>query len=210
MAGPRYLLFANGTWPKEAVWGQLVKNADQILACDGAAMKCAEHGVVVDAVLGDMDSIEEGFLNEIKNEQRTKVIPIVNQDSNDLVKSMRWAIENGASHLDILAVEGGDSGHHFAAVMALCEVPFSCKIHTDSSTIELLQKNPYIHDSIVTGTSFSLFAIGEVQGLSIKGSQWDVTSITLKPSTRGLHNTARSQRLEISWDNGTLLLFLNH
>ena len=210
MGEDRYLLVANGTWPRDEIWQPLVTEAKRIIACDGAAMKCAEMGVKVDAIIGDMDSIDAAYLETLKKEQSTLLVPRTDQTTNDLVKAMYWAIEQGAEHLDLMAVEGGDSGHQFASMMALCEVPFQSQIHTNTSTVELLQNGVYTNASLPRGTVFSLFAIGEVKGVTIKGSEWDLSSVELLPSTRGLHNATASDTLEITWNSGTVLLFLNH
>lgn len=209
MAEHHYLIVANGDWPRIESLRSLTESSSKIIACDGAAEQCIEKKIPFDAVIGDMDSLSEKFKSQLNQRNDIQFIVQEGQYENDLVKAMKWAIEDGAKHIDVVGVEGGEIDHQFAAIMALCEVQFSTRIHTTKSTVELIEKSGYYNASILKGSTFSLFAVGEVKGLSVSGCKWNLENKSMHPGTHGLHNVVTENFLEIQYTSGLLLLFLN-
>mgnify|MGYP001280478599 CR=1 FL=1 len=209
MAEHHYLIVANGDWPEIESLRSLTESSWKIIACDGAAEQCIEEKIPFNVVIGDMDSISEKFRSQLNLRNDIQFIVQEGQHENDLVKAMKWAIEDGAKHIDIVGVEGGEVDHQFAAIMALCEVQFSARIYTSKTTVELIKKSGYQNTSLLKGSTFSLFAVGEVKGLSVTGCKWNLENKSMHPGTNGLHNIVAENRLEIQYKSGLLLLFLN-
>ena len=209
MAEHHYLIVANGDWPEIESLRSLTESSWKIIACDGAAEQCIEEKIPFNVVIGDMDSISEKFRSQLNLRNDIQFIVQEGQHENDLVKAMKWAIEDGAKHIDIVGVEGGEVDHQFAAIMALCEVQFSARIYTSKTTVELIKKSGYQNTSLLKGSTFSLFAVGEVKGLSVTGCKWNLENKSMHPGTNGLHNIVTENRLEIQYKSGLLLLFLN-
>ncbi len=209
MAEHTYLIIANGHWPNEEIWRPLVKSANHVVACDGAAHQCLENRVKMHTVIGDMDSLSEEIQTQLQRDSEIDFLRKKGQNENDLVKALRWAINNGATSIDVLGIEGGDLAHQFAAILALCEVPSNARLHTTQSTIEFIPQEGYRNCSIEKNTVFSLFSIGEVKGIEITGAKWNLKNETLRAGTQGLHNQTEDECLEINFSSGQLLLFLN-
>ena len=209
MAEHHYLIVANGDWPEIESLRSLTESSWKIIACDGAAEQCIEEKIPFNVVIGDMDSISEKFRSQLNLRNDIQFIVQEGQHENDLVKAMKWAIEDGAKHIDVVGVEGGEIDHQFAAIMALCEVQFSARIYTSKTTVELIKKSGYQNTSLLKGSTFSLFAVGEVKGLSVTGCKWNLENKSMHPGTNGLHNIVTENRLEIQYKSGLLLLFLN-
>tara|TARA_Y100000766_G_scaffold155809_1_gene133752 strand:- start:3643 stop:4275 length:633 start_codon:yes stop_codon:yes gene_type:complete len=209
MAEQTYLITANGVWPERDIWQQLAMDANHIVACDGAAQQCLRNQVEMQTVIGDMDSLSSDAQHQIHRNSKIQVVRQESQNENDLVKAIRWSVENGASSIEIIGIEGGDFSHQFAAILALCEVPANTRLHTTQCTIELLPKEGYSNCSIEIGGSFSLFAIGEVEGIQVSGARWNLKDETLTAGTQGLHNQTKEECLEIKYNSGQLLLFLD-
>jgi len=208
MADETYLIMANGIWPERDIWQQLVMDANHIVACDGAAQQCLRNQVEMQTVIGDMDSLSSDALHQIQRNSKIQLVRQESQNENDLVKAIRWSIESGASSINIIGIEGGDISHQFAAILALCEVPSNTQLHTSKCTIELVSKEGYKNCSIEIGTSFSLFSIGDVEGIQISGARWNLKDERLTAGTKGLHNQTKEECLEIKYNSGQLLLFL--
>lgn len=209
MAEQNYLIIANGHWPEEEIWRPLVKNANHVVACDGAAHQCLENHVKMQTVIGDMDSLSKEIQSQIQRETNVRFLRQEGQDENDLAKALKWVKNRGASSIEVIGIEGGDPAHQFAAIFALCEVPTNARLHTSKNTIELLSKEGYKNCSIEKNTLFSLFSIGDVQGIQITGAKWNLKDETLHPGTQGLHNQTQDECLEIEFTSGQLLLFLD-
>ena len=209
MAEQTYLIIANGHWPEEEIWRPLMKKADHVVACDGAAYQCLENQVKMQTVIGDMDSLSTEIQTQIQSDSNVQFLRQEGQDENDLAKALKWANSCGASSIEVIGIEGGDLAHQFAAVLALCEVSVNARLHTSQSTIQLLQKEGYKNCSIEKNTVFSLFSIGGVQGINITGAKWNLMDEVLQPGTQGLHNQTLDECLEINFTSGQLLLFLD-
>ncbi|MEZ7988131.1 MAG: thiamine diphosphokinase [Candidatus Poseidoniaceae archaeon] len=209
MAAKTYLIVANGLWPKAIIWKPLVQAASHVIACDGAAGQCLEQQLSVDTVIGDMDSISKEVREKILQQDSPQFIPQDGQGNNDLVKAIEWSVGQGAEHIEIIGIEGGDLAHQFAAIFALCEAPPNTRIHTTDHTIQLLEKLGYENLSIEKNTSFSLFSIGHAEGVTITGARWNLNNEILRPGTHGLHNRVEDDCLKIGYTSGQLLLFLD-
>lgn len=209
MAEQTYLIIANGHWPEEEIWRPLVKNANHVVACDGAAHQCLENRVKIQTVIGDMDSLSTEIQTQIQSDSNVQFLLQEGQDENDLAKALKWANSSGASSIEVIGIEGGDLAHQFAAILALCEVSINARLHTSKSTIQLLKKAGYKNCSIEKNTLFSLFSIGGVQGIQITGAKWNMMDEILQPGTQGLHNQTQDECLEINFTSGQLLLFLD-
>ena len=107
MAEHTYLIIANGHWPNEEIWRPLVKSANHVVACDGAAHQCLENRVKMHTVIGDMDSLSEEIQTQLQRDSEIDFLRKKGQNENDLVKALRWAINNGATSIDVLGDRRG-------------------------------------------------------------------------------------------------------
>ena len=204
-----FLIIANGEWPPESIWLPLTAQSKCVIACDGAAAQCFENDVKMDVVIGDMDSLSEHDEMRLRDDDNVAFVRQTGQEENDLVKAMKWSIKQGAESIEVFGIEGGDFDHQFAAILSLCEVPFSTRIHTSQSIIQRVGKLPLTLHSIEKNSSFSLFAVGPVEGVNLTGAEWPLSNQTLSPGTRGIHNKSTGEKLHIECLSGELLLFLD-
>ena len=184
---------------------KLIEKSDKIIACDGAIVPCLQNSIDVDYVIGDMDSLVDLTFEDLAKFD-FEVHKIEHQDSNDLSKAIAFAETNGAKRIDIIGVEGGSNQHQFAAYWCLFQCNVEAYIHLDESIVSTV-KDSSVRLPIGKGKSFSIFALGTCQGISITGSKWDMDNQTLEPSSRGLHNIAASDEIIISCTKGSLLIF---
>ena len=204
-----FLIIANGEWPPESIWLPLTAQSKCVIACDGAAAQCFENDVKMDVVIGDMDSLSEHDEMRLRDDDNVAFVRQTGQEENDLVKAMKWSIKQGAESIEVFGIEGGDFDHQFAAILSLCEVPFSTRIHTSQSIIQRVGKLPITLHSIEKNSSFSLFAVGPVEGVNLTGAEWPLSNQTLSPGTRGIHNKSTGEKLHVECLSGELLLFLD-
>ena len=90
-----------------------------IIAADGGANFLADHNIIPELIIGDLDSVEE---QKIKNVETQKIIRISNQNTTDLEK----VLLNTQSPLTLgIGFLGSRIDHELAALSAL--VKFSHK-----------------------------------------------------------------------------------
>ena len=125
---------------------------------------------------------------------------------NDLQKAINFSSEIGADRINIIGVEGGSNQHQFASYWCLFETEVECYIHLSDSIVSMV-KNGEVKLSIEKEREFSIFAIGDCDGVNVSGGKWQLSNEKLTPNSRGLHNLANDETITISCNNGMLLVF---
>lgn len=107
------VIVANGEFATHQIPLDSIKNADFIIACDGACNKLAKHNIKFDIGIGDFDSIDT------KNLQNQNLIQITEQNTNDLCKAFLKAVELGFSSITIVCAAGLRDDHHMGNIFYL-------------------------------------------------------------------------------------------
>lgn len=172
--------------------------SDALVAADGGALHCQAAGLMPDAVIGDMDSLEnlEGVASELFH-------PIEEQDSTDFDKALR--------NIDAPLVLGvGFTGarldHQLAVYNVLVRHPDRpCIILSDTDIAFLCP--PVLRLDLSEGTRVSLFPMGLVEGAS-HGLKWPINGLTFTPDGRiGTSNEATGE-IEITVTGPKMLVIL--
>ncbi|MEZ7993589.1 MAG: thiamine diphosphokinase [Candidatus Poseidoniaceae archaeon] len=208
MQAKNVLIAANGTWPNQAIWKPLVDCSDIIIACDGAVVQLLQNDIIPNFIVGDLDSIPQQMFGSQIEQLGITVIPMPNQDSNDLAKALQYCKHLDATNIDVIGVEGGRLDHQIGAYFALCEQGSNAILHLDNWTARLVPSKGLALNSIEKGKNISLFAIGTVNGVKLSGVKWSLNNQQLLPGTNGLHNESNGQQIQISHLGGHLLLLL--
>lgn len=103
------VILAAGDFPRKAYPKYLLESADALVCCDSALESALKHGLKVDAVVGDMDSIKASVLAGFSG----KKIHETEQDFNDLTKTMRYVMSNyhDIDGISILGATGKHEAH---------------------------------------------------------------------------------------------------
>ena len=208
MQAKNVLIAANGTWPNQAIWKPLVDCSDVIIACDGAVVQLLQNDIIPNFIVGDLDSIPQQMFGSQIEQLGITVIPMLNQDSNDLAKALQYCKNLDATNIDVIGVEGGRLDHQIGAYFSLCEQGSNAILHLDNWTARLVPSGGLAFDSIEKGKNISLFAIGTVNGVTLSGVKWSLNNQQLLPGTNGLHNESSGEKIQISHLGGHLLLLL--
>jgi len=208
MQAKNVLIAANGTWPNQAIWKPLVDCSDIIIACDGAVVQLLQNDIIPNFIVGDLDSIPQEMTGSQIEQLGITVIPMPNQDSNDLAKALEYCNNLDATNIDVIGIEGGRLDHQIGAYFSLCEQESNAILHLDNWTARLVPSEGLALDSIEKGKNISLFAIGTVNGVTLSGVKWSLNNQQLLPGTNGLHNESNEEKIQISHLGGHLLLLL--
>ena len=114
-----FVIMAAGDFPVHPVPLKVLASADVLIACDSAAAALVKRGMKIDYVVGDMDSLEAGYREELKE----KLIHIREQDTNDLQKAFRFTCSLMASGdtVTILGAAGKREDHTIANISLLTD-----------------------------------------------------------------------------------------
>ena len=186
MAG-RVLVVANGEWPSKELMDTLLEDAEIVVACDGAADRL-EH---CDFVIGDMDSWS--------NQKQIESIEISGQENSDLAKALEYFEVDW-----IVGVEGGRIDHRLAAFTSLCETNSSAILYFDGWRACLVPKEG-LEIELKENSICSLFAFGNVEGVSISGTEYELKNQTLSTGTKGVGNRVIESEVKINHKSGDLI-----
>lgn len=200
----RALVVANGEPPAGDLLRRLAGLADLVVAADGGAIVALDAGITPDAVVGDLDSIASRPGLAFPAERLFRVPEL---DTTDLQKAVAFALDRGATEIDIAAAGGGRADHALANLSVL--VSFrgraSLKMHDELFEISLVDGEATI--DAPAGTLVSLVAIGTCEGVTTSGMRWNLADFTLNFGPRGIHNEVAASPATVSVRSGNLLLF---
>ena len=208
MQAKNVLIAANGTWPNQAIWKPLVDCSDIVIACDGAIVQLLQNDIIPDFIVGDLDSIPQEMSISQLEQLGIAIIPILDQESNDLAKAIDYCNNLGATKIDVVGIEGGRLDHQIGAYFSLCEQASNAILHLDNWTARLVPSEGLVLNSIEKGKNISLFAIGTVKGVTLSGVKWTLNNEELLPGTNGLHNESIGGEIKISHLKGHLLILI--
>ena len=208
MQAKNVLIAANGTWPNQAIWKPLVDYSDIVIACDGAIVQLLQNDIIPDFIVGDLDSIPQEMSISQLEQLGIAIIPILDQESNDLAKAIDYCNNLGATKIDVIGIEGGRLDHQIGAYFSLCEQESNAILHLDNWTARLVPSEGLVLNSIEKGKNISLFAIGTVKGVTLSGVKWTLNNEELLPGTNGLHNESIGGEIKISHLEGHLLILI--
>jgi len=182
----RAVLWCNGSPPSSSTIDSVISDGLSVFGVDGGADRAAECGIVVDEVLGDMDSVDASAWDG-------RVVGLTDQNTSDLAKSLVLLIGRGFTDIDVVGVDGGEADHVLGNWAAMLDAPPGARIrmhHESRVTTRVHPDEGVLSLDLGQGEAFSVFAL-EPGKVWISGSKWDVAGDFLALSSRGLHNEGR-------------------
>jgi len=179
----RAVLWCNGSPPSSSTIDSVISDGLSVFGVDGGADRAAECGIVVDEVLGDMDSVDASAWDG-------RVVELTDQNASDLAKSLVLLIGRGFTDIDVVGVDGGEADHVLGNWAAMLDAPSGAVIrmhHENRVTTRVHPDEGEFSLAIGMGESFSVFAL-EPGKVWISGSKWDIEGELLGLSSRGIHN----------------------
>jgi thiamine pyrophosphokinase len=169
-----------------------------IIAADGGADRLLKHNITPDFVVGDFDSISDKSATKLEE----WLVSNKNIQKTDLEKAVDYAIEKGATEIQIVGWRGGRIDHTLAALglafnsrINLIDEQFTVQAVTDSKTIKGAEN-----------TLFSLIAMPEAR-VSVTGARWNLQHEKLIMGGRGVHNEiGPTETVTVDCHSGNLLL----
>ena len=196
----RGILWCNGSIPTESVVEWVLSAGVPIFGVDGGADKAYGMGVEVVEVLGDMDSVDESAW-------RGRTLPLNEQSSSDLAKSIGELIRRGFDEIEIVGADGGDPSHILGNWAVMNDSPSGARIrihHEEQVSTRLHPDDEGFSAEFEEGELFSIFAI-EAGKVWISGAKWELHGDDLGLSSRGLHNEGIGDVVNIRGE-GVLIL----
>lgn len=206
------LILADGAFPTTKKRQELLRNAANIVCCDGATAKLLEFGREPVAIVGDMDSISL----ELKAQFADRIHQVTEQETNDLTKAVDFCISKGFDEIAILGATGLREDHTLGNIALLADYAPRLKsvcLLTDYGRIDAfrsgMQADDYAEPGLdtkapeVCTTRNGAYTVARFQ--SFQGQQMSIFSMTPDShiSSLGLKYILENRCLT-SWWQGTL------
>ncbi len=201
------VVVANGSFPQTARPLELLEATPVIIACDGAAQKLHERGLVPTAIVGDLDSIPPAMLRLYADRIHT----VEDQEINDLTKAVRFAHSCGYRNVLIIGATGLREDHTLGNISLLADYAsmfdkiemisdYGCFVPVLQTST--LQSRPGQQISI-----FSLYPCGEI---TTEGLRWPITRRRLTSWWQGTLNEASGTEFTLTLSpDARLIVYLS-
>jgi len=207
------LIFAGGLEPGESTLNAVskIEQVELVIAADSGLHIAQKLGLHVDAIIGDMDSVDVNALDEAKS-RGTKIIQH-DRDKNftDLHSALLYAAECGTKKIVVVTAGGGRLDHQLGVIAAMFDPLLrntQVEAIWDNSEIFALQGPASCEFSAEVADIVGLQAFStSAMGISTTGLRWQLHNEQLaNHETRGVSNEATEKRISVSLVSGQLLV----
>lgn len=201
------VILADGDFPTAAEAHSALRHAQKIICCDGAAKKLLDRGVIPDAIVGDMDTLDL----ETQQKYAHLIIREDEQETNDLCKAFRYTLTLNPTSITILGTSGRREDHTLANISHLVDftaaAPCPVEIITDYGRFIALLDSGTLR--ISEGTQISIFAFDPTLKIKSAGLKYPTDNVVFDSLWKGTLNEAASREITLTFNHpsGVLVFF---
>ncbi|MBE9516927.1 MAG: thiamine diphosphokinase [Bacteroidetes bacterium] len=201
-ADRKVVILANGLFPKAQHGLDLLKAADQLICCDGAADKLIAKGMSPHVIVGDMDSLS----GEVREQYASIIIHSDDQESNDLTKAVHYCIDKGYSSVTILGATGLREDHTLGNISLMLEYypRIEVQIISDYGIFFLVQSGEQVRSKL--GEKISFFSIDNRVSVSSTGLLYQLNDLRLANWYRATLNEATADQFTLYFESNLPLI----
>ena len=209
----KYLIFTGGTIQDSFARAYYESHSyDCVLAADHGIEAADRLGIPVQILLGDFDSADPTVLAAWMERPGLTIVqhnPI--KDNTDTELAILYAVEHGATHIDILGCTGTRMDHFLGTVESLygaLEAGVDCVLVDANNRIRLLAPGTHrICREDAFGKYLSLIPFGgAVEKLTLWGVKYPLTDYKMIPgNSLGISNEITGTVAEITFSDGILI-----
>jgi len=210
MANETVLILADGDASAVDSLRKLAASADVILAADGGYVKALQHGIQVDEVIGDLDSIPEEEKKALLESEAPAVHAFPEEkDWTDLELAIDHALTLRPASIHLFGVLGSRLDHSITAVHLLekgLNSAVSIVLHTKEESARLIE-NPTELEWAAAGDRVSLIPMTETVCVTTEGLRFPLRRERLeRAASRGVSNVVERLPVRIDVSEGRLLV----
>ncbi len=206
----RYLLFLPGEIRSEQPLRDAVRPDDRLIGVDGGTDVLVKLGLHPSIIIGDLDSISAGVLEEAKAKGALIEQHPRDKDQTDLELSLTYAVTHGALEIVFIGALGGRIDHTLGNLFLLTKPELrgiAVSLFDGETRATLVEPHRPITLRGAPGDTLSLLPLTpRVQGANLGGVNWPLVKEELaQNSSRTLSNRFIAATADISISAGLLL-----
>lgn len=207
MQKKRILIFANGELPNLEAARKLPLPDDFIICADGGTRHALALGLIPQVIIGDMDSLPDGFESSIFKGEFIQVS--ADKNETDLELALQYALAFHPAEILIIAALGGRLDQTLGNISLITDPKFSTfDIQLSDGVEEIFLCRD---QALVKGGSGDIVSLipwgGEASGVETENLKWPLRKEILYPyKTRGISNEMLGEEASVKISSGLLLI----
>lgn len=207
---PFALVLAGGDPPDRNLLDE-AQDAEVVIAADCGVRIARTHGLSIDLVVGDLDSVSTGDIAWAKAEGAEVVEVPGDKDYTDLELALDRASQAEVQRIVVVGIEGGRVDHELGNWAVLCAPRDQLvEIVTTGGTVSVLHGD-MVNTLDLSGQAGDVISIlarnGEATGVTTTGLKWPLEDATLSPtSSLGVSNEIIDGDATVSLESGTVMV----
>jgi thiamine pyrophosphokinase len=207
----RIIIIANGDLTDPAKARRRIRPGDRVICADGGAHHAHAMGLTPDVVVGDLDSLDPGLRTELEAAGARFEVHPTRKDETDLELALRFAIDEGADEIEVLAMLGGRLDQSMANLLLLARPEFASvwvQFTEGTQTVWAARGGQQTEIKGSNGDLLSLVPLTPlVTGVTLEGVEWPLHAATLQlGSTLTISNTLTAPIARLSLQEGLVLV----
>nr|WP_321487218.1 thiamine diphosphokinase [uncultured Draconibacterium sp.] len=197
------VILCDGSFPKHPTPLSVLKNAQQIICCDGAADKLIEYGMEPTFIVGDIDSVSE----KTKTNFADRIVLNTDQETNDQTKAVEFVQNRGAKNVIILGATGKREDHTIGNISLLLDYAEKLEVLSISNSGIF---RPVLQSQTLPsfkGQQVSIFSLGTPAAVTSKDLKYPLSKTTLSSWWMGTLNECLSESFSLEFEKGKLIVF---
>lgn len=198
------VIVADGAFPVHEIPLRYLREAGRIICCDGSAENLIKAGYIPDAIVGDMDSLNESIAGRFHD----RIFRIDEQETNDLTKAVTWCVDRKYRDLIILGATGRREDHTIGNISLLGEYTriADVKMVTDTGTL-----SAYTEDAVISsfpGQQISIFSIDPETEITSKGLRYPLREKKIKNWWVATLNESKGESFSLKFKGGPVIVYM--
>lgn len=198
------IILADGAFPTNENLLRLLREADRVICCDGAAQKLLDFGREPEAIVGDMDTLSP----ELKVRFAERIYPSFDQETNDLTKAVEYCIGQNFQEICILGATGLREDHTLGNISLLADYAMriaSICLLTDYGRIDAIHTSRSFES--FPGQQVSIFSLTPETCITAQGLCYPIEGRNFFSWWQGTLNQALGDSFQLEIDHGCLLVY---
>jgi thiamine pyrophosphokinase len=197
------VIIAAGDFPSHETALSVLRQAEIVVCCDGAAGSLLQYGMEPHHIVGDMDSLSPA----ISERFRERIHHCANQETNDLTKAIRFCIQHEWKDLCLLGITGKREDHSLANLSIMLEQSQYANIQaiTDYGVFNPIRQTTVFES--VPRQQVSIFSFTSAALFTFHGLKYPVTGAPLGELWQGSLNEACGKEFTVEMTEGKALVF---
>jgi thiamine pyrophosphokinase len=197
------VIVADGAFPSHEIPLGYLKAAPKIVCCDGSAGRLINAGFIPDAIVGDMDSLDEDIARKFTG----RIFKDSDQETNDLTKAVHWCHSHGFTNLIILGATGKREDHTLGNISLLADYSERVRDRMVTDTGELTAYSAGSVISSFPGQQVSIFSLDPATEITSTGLKFPLAGTRLKNWWMATLNESIGDSFGLDFSHGRIIVY---